>query len=313
MSKEVFVGIDVSKAGLDVSLRPSGEHLSFSNDEAGVTELLSRLKPLKPSLVVLEATGGYERQAAVSLAASGLPVVVVNPRHVRDFARSTGQLAKTDRIDAAILSLFAERVRPEPRPLADDTAQYLEALMSRRRQVMQMLVAEKNRLGTAEPLVRKSIGKHIEWLKNELKDVDRDLDETIKKSSVWRAKDKLLQSAPGVGDGLSRTLISELPELGRLSHKQISALVGVAPLARDSGRFRGRRSIWGGRASVRSILYMATVTAVRFNPAIREFHQRLRARGKPPKVALTACMHKFLTILNAMMRDDSPWINVAST
>ena len=162
-------------------------------------------------------------------------------------------------------------------------------------------------------MVRKSIGKHIEWLKNELKDVDRDLDETIKKSPVWRAKDKLLQSAPGVGDGLSRTLISELPELGRLSHKQISALVGVAPLARDSGRFRGRRSIWGGRASVRSILYMATVTAVRFNPAIREFHQRLRARGKPPKVALTACMHKFLTILNAMMRDDSPWINVAST
>ena len=313
MREEVFVGIDVSKAQLDVSLRPGGAHISFSNDDAGILALLSRLKPLKPSLIVLEATGGYERQAAVSLAASGLPVVVVNPRHVRDFARSTGQLAKTDRIDAAILSLFAERVRPEPRPLADDTAQYIEALMSRRRQVMQMLVAEKNRLGTAEPLVRKSIGKHIEWLKNELKDVDRDLDETIKKSPVWRAKDKLLQSAPGVGDGLSRTLISELPELGRLSHKQISALVGVAPLARDSGRFRGRRSIWGGRASVRSILYMATVTAVRFNPAIREFHQRLRARGKPPKVALTACMHKFLTILNAMMRDDSPWTNVAST
>lgn len=311
MPKEVFVGIDVSKAQVDVSVRPSGERLSFSNDEAGLTALASGLKPLKPSLVVLEATGGYERETTLHLAAADLPVVVVNPRHVRNFARATGQLAKTDRIDAEIISLFAERVRPELRPLPDDTSQYLEALMSRRRQVMQMLVAEKSRLGTATSLVRKSISKHIEWLKNELKDVDRDLDETIKKSPVWRAKDKLLQTAPGVGNGLSRTLISELPELGRLSHKQISALVGVAPLARDSGVFKGRRCVWGGRATVRSMLYMATVTAIQFNPTIREFHQRLRARGKPPKVALTACMHKFLTVLNAMVRDQSPWRNLA--
>lgn len=311
MPKEVFVGIDVSKARLDVSVRPSGEQLCFSNDETGLTALTRGLKPLKPSLVVLEATGGYEREAMLMLAAVDLPVVVVNPRHVRDFARSTGQLAKTDRIDAEIISLFAERVRPELRPLPDDTSRYLEALMSRRRQVMQMLVAEKSRLGTATSSVRKSIRKHIEWLKNELKDVDRDLDETIKKSPVWRAKDKLLQTAPGVGNGLSRTLISELPELGRLSHKQISALVGVAPLARDSGVFKGRRSVWGGRATVRSMLYMATVTAIQFNPTIREFHQRLRTRGKPPKVALTACMHKFLMVLNAMVRDQSPWRNLA--
>lgn len=302
-----FVGIDVSKATLDVALRPSGERFSASNDEAGIRVVLDRLRPLTSALVVLEATGGFENATVAALATAGLQVVVANPRQIRDFARATGQLAKTDRIDADILALFADRVRPQPRPLPNEAAQALDALLTRRRQLLEMLTAEKNRLGFARPPIRKSISQHIRWLERQLAGVDHDLDRTIQQSPLWRAKEDLLRSVPGVGPVVSRTLLGELPELGTLNHKQIAALVGVAPLARDSGTLRGRRIVWGGRAPVRSALYMSALVASRHNPVIRAFYLRLRAAGKPRKVALTACMRKLLTILNAMARDETPW------
>ena len=233
--------------------------------------------------------------------------MIANPRQIRDFARATGQLAKTDAIDAGVLALFAERVRPEPRPLADEARQALEALVTRRRQVTEMLVAEKNRLGHARPPIRRGITAHIRWLERQLSDVDRDLDEAVRQSPLWRSQDDLFQSVPGVGPITSRTLLAQLPELGQLDRKAIAALVGVAPLARDSGRLRGRRTIWGGRAPVRAVLYMATIAAARCNPLIRTFYQRLRAAGKAPKVAVIACMRKLLTILNAMARTQTPW------
>lgn len=305
--KETYVGIDVSKATLDVSVQPAAERWQFMNDEGGIRELVGRLESLSPSLVVLEATGGLERGVTVALAAQGQPVVVVNPRQVREFARATGQLAKTDRIDADVLALFGERIRPEPRGLPDEMLRGLEAMAIRRRQLQQMLTAERNRLGTATHAVRDGIRKHIEWMQKQLKDVDRDTGQLIKESPVWRAKDNLLRSAPGVGSVLSHTLIAKLPELGTLGRKQIAALVGIAPMARDSGTLRGKRSVWGGRASVRGVLYMGTLVATRHNPVIREFYRRLIANGKAPKVALTACMRKFLTILNAMMRTQTNW------
>ena len=303
----VFAGIDVSKAVLDVGLRPTGERFSAGNDEAGIRSVLERLRVHERVLVVLEATGGYENALVAALATQGFAVVVANPRQIRDFARATGQLAKTDRIDAEILALFAERVRPEPRPLPDEAAQTLDALLTRRRQILEMLIAERNRLALAKPPVRKSITEHIRWLERQLSSVDRDLDRSVQQSPVWRAKEDLLRSVPGIGPVVSRTLLGELPELGRLSHKQIAALVGVAPLARDSGTLRGKRIIWGGRAPVRSALYMGALVASRHNPVIRAFYQRLRAAGKPRKVALTACMRKLLVILNAMARDNRPW------
>src|ERR1051325_9391479 len=303
----VFVGVDVAKTELVTGLRPTGEAWTVSNDEAGIQELLQRLRPHVPVLVVIEATGGYERGVVAALAAAGIPLVVANPRQVRDFARSTGQLAKTDRIDAQVLALFAERVRPEPRPLPDEATRTLTALLARRRQILEMLTAERNRLEHAVPAVRRDLVQHIRWLERRLRDVDHDLDRTVQSSPIWRAKENLLRTLPGVGPVTSRTLIGSLPELGFLNRKQIAALVGVAPLARDSGTLKGKRLVWGGRAPVRAALYMAALVASRRNPALRAFYARLVAAGKPKKLALTACMRKLLTILNAMVKNNSAW------
>lgn len=306
---ELFVGIDVSKAVLDVATLPTGEKWSVANSKEGLQELVRHLKELKVHLVVLEASGGLERRAVAALAGAGLPVVAMNPRQVRDFAKATGQLAKTDAIDAGVLALFAERIRPEPRPLKDTQAQELEALVVRRQQVVEMLTAEKNRLSAAPPSkqVRTAIGRTIEWLKKELDDNDQDIEKAVKSSGAWREKDKLLRTVPGVGKVLSRTLLSLVPELGTLTHKKIAALVGVAPLNRDSGTLRGRRCVWGGRAQVRKVLYMGALVAARFNPVLRAFHQRLISAGKLPKVALVACMRKLLTILNSMVGSKTTW------
>lgn len=304
---DVFVGIDVAKGQLDVHVRPTDERLSFANDEAGAAELTRALKGLKPSLVVLEATGGLEALSVATMGARGLPVVVINPRQVRDFARATGELAKTDRIDAAVLSLFAERLRPEVRPLPDEAARDFEARLARRRQVMDMLVAEKQRLATARPAVAKQIKAHIRYLEKLLSDVDRDLERTVASSPLWRTKDELLRSAKGVGPVLSFTLLAEVPELGALNRKQIAKLIGVAPLARDSGTFRGKRQVWGGRGHVRSVLYMGTLAAIRTNPTVRTYYRHLIGNGKPPRVAIVACMRKLLIILNAMVKTGQPW------
>jgi transposase len=303
---DVFVGIDVSKAQLDVAVRPGAAEWTVPNDEAGIRALVVRLRELQVTLVVVEATGGFEAAAVAELAVA-MPVAVVNPRQVRDFAKATGQLAKTDRLDAAVLAHFAEGVRPEPRPLKDEETTQLADLVSRRRQLTDMLVAEKNRRANAKRAMRKSLDKHIEWLERELRSVETDLDSSIRNSPVWREKDDLLRAVKGVGLVSSATLLATLPELGQLDRRQIAALVGVAPLNRDSGTMRGTRAIWGGRADVRSVLHMATRSAVRFNPRLRAFYQRLLARGKQEKVALTASMRKLLTILNAMLRDGRPF------
>jgi transposase len=308
MTREpVFVGVDVSKATLDLVVRPSDEHTQLANDEAGIGILVTHLRGLQPALVVCEATGGFERPVVAAVAAAGLPVVVANPRQVRDFARATGQLAKTDRVDAAILALFADRVRPQPRPLADATAQLLDALLTRRRQLLEMLVAEKNRLGFAPRPLHKGIQQHIRWLERQLDDVTGEVATVVEASPVWRAQDDLLQSVPGIGPIVSAVLIAELPELGALSHKQIATLVGVAPLARDSGTLRGKRMLYGGRAPVRTALYLAVLCGRRWNPQIKAFYDRLVAAGKPKKVALIACARKLLTIVNAMVRDQARW------
>ena len=303
----VFAGVDVSKARLDVAVTGSDETWSVSNATDGIAQLVERLREIQPELVVMEATGGFEVPAAAALAAAEIPIVIANPRQVRDFAKSTGQLAKTDALDAQMIALFAERVRPQVRPLPDEDARILDAIVGRRRQIIDMITAEKNRLGSALPAVHKSIEQNIHWLERQLERVDSDLDGRIRKSPVWQAKHNLLRDVPGVGPNLARTLIAELPELGRLSNKQIAALVGVAPLARDSGLFRGKRMVWGGRASVRCALYMSILSATKWNPVIRVFYERLRAQGKPPKVAMVACMRKLLTILNAMIRDGREW------
>jgi transposase len=305
-SASVFAGIDVSKAQLDIALRPEGR-FTVPNDEAGIATVVERLRGAPPIVVVLEATGKLEVPLASALAAAKLPVAVVNPRQVRDFAKASGLLAKTDLLDAQILARFAEVMRPEPRPLADEQTQALAAILARRRQLIEMLTAEKNRLSAAPKPVRKSLRAHIAWLEREIAHTDTDLAHAIRESPVWREKDDLLRSAPGVGPVLATTLLAELPELGVLDRKQIAALVGVAPLNRDSGTLRGKRTIWGGRAQVRAVLYMAAVVAARCNPVIRAFYQRLQAAGKAKKVALTACMRKLLTILNAMMKHRTPW------
>lgn len=303
----VFVGIDVSKDRLDLAFRPTGERWAVAHTERGIRTVCRRLRTPAPALIVLEATGGRELPLTGALVAAGLPVVVVNPRQVRDFAKATGRLAKTDAIDAAVLAQFAEVVRPPVRPLPDAATQALSALLLRRRQLIAMLAAEKNRLGTAPAPVRKGIRAHITWLQGRLADLDEELAHTIRESPLWREKDDLLQSTPGVGPVLARTLLASLPELGTLTRQQIAALVGVAPLNRDSGTFRGTRRVWGGRAPVRAALYMSTLVATRFNPVIRAFYQRLCAAGKAKKVALTACMRKLLTILNAMLKYQTPW------
>jgi transposase len=304
-----FVGVDVSKKILDVAtIGATQDAFSTSNDQSGIDSLVARLKVLSPTLIVLEATGALEGPCASALAATGLSVVVVNPRQVRDFAKATGRLAKTDRIDAEVLALFGEAVRPEVRPLPDAESRRLEALCTRRRQLVEMLTAEQNRLGLANEAVRFHVEAHIRWLKAQLKDVDRELRKTIQGSPAWREKDELLRSFKGgVGPVLCSTLIGELPELGKLNRREIAALVGVAPLNRDSGTLRGKRSTWGGRASIRRALYMSALVASRHNPTIRAFYQRLRAAGKPAKTAITACMRKLLVILNAMMRDSARW------
>jgi transposase len=302
-----FIGIDVAKAQLEFACRPGGETGRVPNEERDIAELVVRCRALTPTLIVCEATGGYEAALVAALATAGLPVVVANPRQVRDFAKATGQLAKTDALDAQVLALFAERVRPEPRVLPDEDGAALDALLTRRRQLVEMLTAERNRLLIARPAVRRELQHHIRYLERRLREADDDLHTVVKASPLWRVKDDLLQSVPGVGRVVSLTLLAELPELGRLSPKEIAALVGVAPLNRDSGTLRGKRLIDGGRAPVRAGLYMAALVASKCNPAIRTFYQRLRAAGKPTTVALTACMRKLLTILNAIARDGTPW------
>ena len=305
-----FVGIDVSKAQVDVAVRPTGQRWAVSYDETGVEELVSQMVDLGPALVLLEATGGLELPLAAALAAAALPVVVVNPRQVRDFARATGTLAKTDALDAGVLAHFADVVRPDVRPLKDAETQVLNSLTARRHQVMTMLVSEKNRLGTAIGAVSPRIEAHIAWLEQELSDLDKGLRQTLRRSPVWREKDDLLRTVPGVGEQLSLTLLANLPELGTLNRRQIAALVGVAPYNRDSGTLRGKRAVWGGRSRVRAVLYMGALAASRHNPAIRDFYQRLLAAGKPKKVALVACMRKLLVILNAMLKHGSPWCDI---
>jgi transposase len=306
-STTVYAGIDVSKARLDAFVRPMGDSFSVPNHNVGIDALVSRLQEIRPALVVLEATGGFERPVAAALGASGLAVAVVNPRQARDFARATGRLAKTDRIDAEVLARFAEAVRPAAKALPDEEAHEFAAILARRRQIVEMLTAEKNRLGTATKHVRKRIEAHVRWLEKELARTDDDLDEAVKESPTWRENEALLRSVPGVGPVLARTLMAELPELGVLAHRRLAALVGVAPLNRDSGTLRGRRAVWGGRSEVRAALYMGALVAARRNPLVREFYERLLAAGKPKKVALVACMHKLLLILNAVLKQRTPW------
>ena len=359
----IYVGIDVAKARLDVAIRPSGDRREIPNGEAGIAELVKEMQQLNPAALVLEASGGLELPLVVALAAASLPVVVVNPRQARDFAKATGKLAKTDSLDAAVLAHFAEALRPTVRTLPDAETRLLNSLIlwmrrswltsprlsvlrygcndetgcrrfpmrlprdyqmqqviethlphlsrsqlvARRQQVMAMLVAERNRLSSAVITVRPRIETHIAWLKQELDDLDQTLRRTLRQSPLWREKDDLLRSVPGVGDQTSATLLACLPELGALDRRQIAALVGVAPFNRDSGALRGKRTVWGGRARVRTSLYMAAMVASRFNPVIRDFYQRLLAAGKPKKLALTACMRKLLIILNSMLKHGSSW------
>lgn len=307
MESSVFVGIDVSKKTLEVALRPSGEAWTIANDKVSAEGLAARLAGLRPVEVVMESTGGLEVSAASVLALAGLPVAVVNPRQVRDFGRSTGKLAKTDRIDARLLAHYADAIRPEARFIVDEQAQLLKALVGRRHQVAGMLAAEKNRLHSAHPLLREAISGTIGYLQNEREELDKQIQAAIRRNPVWREKDKRLQSMCGIGPVNAAMLLGCLPELGTLDRKRIAALVGVAPFSHDSGKQHGRRSIWGGRAMVRGQLYMATLSAVRFNPAIRAFYQRLIARGKHHRVAMVACMRKLITILNAMIRDSKDW------
>jgi transposase len=304
----VTVGLDVAKAHLDVAVRPTGVQWRAPNDAAGVAALVDRLAPLAPALVVLEATGGLERLAAAALAAAGLPVAVVNPRQVRDFARAVGRLAKTDRIDAEVLAHFAEAVRPQPRPLPDAQARALEALLGRRRQLLEMLTTERNRLGScADAAVRKDLRDHVGWLERRLGRAEKELRAAVEASPVWREKEDLLRGIPGIGPVASRTLLAALPELGALTGRQAAALAGLAPYADDSGRRRGARRVAGGRSEVRAVLYMAALAARRCNPALRAFADRLAGRGKAAKAVLVAVARKLLVIANAVLRSKRPW------
>ena len=306
-STEFFVGVDVSKAELEIGVIPESKTWKVSNDCPGVQRLIDNLVTLSPSVIVIEATGGYETLVASLLATAQLPVVVINPRHIGSFAKAIGILAKTDRIDCLVLAQYGKSIKPQPRPLKDEQTQELKAMLGRRKQLVEMLTMEKNRIDKATNSVLKAIQAHIFWLEAGLQDVDKDLHNSIKNSPVWREKDKIIRSIPGAGPILSLTLISELPELGILNRRQIAALVGVAPFNCDSGKSKGYRRVWGGRALIRSILYMAALSAVRYNPAIRAFYKRLIAAGKKPKVSLTACMRKLLTIINSMVRNGSLW------
>jgi transposase len=304
----VFVGVDVSKHRLDIHLRPSGEGFTLDHDDGSVAALIERLGALTPALIVLEATGGMEVRLGAALAAAGLPVAIVNPRQVRAFARAMGRLAKTDRLDAAVIAHFAEAVRPPVRPLPDEATRHLGALVARRRQLLEMLVAERNRRHAADPVLHGRIDAHLRWLEEALAEIEQDLDGAVRESAIWRAKEALLRSVPGIGHVSARTLLAELPELGSLTRRQAAALVGVAPFSRDSGGMRGRRTVWGGRARLRACLYMAAVAAARgSNPVIAGFYKRLRLAGKPAKLALTACLRKLVVTLNAMLRSGTAW------
>jgi transposase len=306
-SSPLFVGIEVAKATLDVALRPSDQTWQVLYEDAEVEALVDQLTELSPTLIVVEATGGLETPLGAALAAAKLPVVVINPRLVRGFAKATGRLAKTDRIDAQVLAHYGEAIRPSLRPLPDADPQQLRAVVTRRRQLVDMITAEQSRLSSAPARVRDSIGHHMSWLRQQIASLDDDLDEMRKASSLWHERDAILQSTPGVGPVLSRTLLAHVPELGELNRQEMAALIGVAPFNRDSGLWRGRRMMWGGRAHVRAVLYMSTLVATRHNPVIREFYERLLAAGKEKKVALTACMRKLLTILNAMVKHQQRW------
>jgi transposase len=308
MAAEVFIGIDVARESLEIATRPTGDHWQVGNDPDGISALVARLQAVRPVLIVLEATGGLELSVLAALGSVGLPVVAVNPRQVRDFAKAIGKLAKTDALDAQVLAHFAEAVRPEVRPLPDAATRELSALVTRRRQLVEMLTAEENRRKTApHAAIRADIQEHIAWLRKRLHGVDRELGQAIRSSSLWRDQENVLRSVPGIGPVVSVTLLADLPELGKLGHKQIAALVGLAPLNRDSGTLRGKRTIWGGRATVRAALYMGALVGSRCNPVLRAMYTRLVAAGKTKKLALTACMHKLLTILNAMLKHRTTW------
>jgi transposase len=303
-----YLGIDISKASLEwaTTLDPARSR-SVPNDEAGWAELAAQCKNLAPALIVVEATGGYEIGIATALTVAGWPVAVANPRQVRDFAKAAGLLAKTDALDAHVLALFAARMQPTPRPLLDDLQADLSALVTRRRQLLEMLMAERNRLGLARTSVHVGLKRHIRWLEARLRETERDITTRIELSPIWRVRDRVLRSVPGIGPNTSARLLASLPELGRLTHRQIAKLVGVAPLNADSGNRHGHRVIWGGRAPVRQTLYMATLVAIRHNTVLAAFYQRLRRAGKAPKVALIAAMHKLLTIINAMVKTETIW------
>jgi transposase len=311
--REIYVGIDVSKSSLDVCIlreddrQEGGESFVVSNDQEGVQEMLSRLEGASVELAVMEATGRYERLAATMLAASSISVAIVNPRQARDFAKAIGQLAKTDKIDAFVLARFARAVEPRTSVIPEEEAVALQGILARRRQLIEMLVSENNRLKMASKPLAKRIRAHVQWLEKEIERIDGDLDRAIEENAAFKANEALLRSVPGVGRVLSRTLLAELPELGEITHRRLCALVGVAPFNRDSGQRSGKREAWGGRAPVRAVLYMSALVATRHNPAIKEFYERLLSTGKPKKVALVACMRKLLTILNALMRDRANW------
>lgn len=302
-----FVGIDISKDSLDLCIEPDGEVLHLAYDDKGIAQVVKRLAQGAPTLIVMEATGGLEMRLASELAAKGLPVAVINPRQARDFAKATGQLAKTDLVDAAVLAAFARAIRPAVRPIKDVDTRELDDLVTRRRQLIDMRVQETLRLGTASKLQRKSVTAHIAWLDKRIVKLDDDLSKRLRASDAWRTKDDLLQGIPGVGAITSLTMLAKCPELGRMNRREIAALVGVAPRANDSGKHRGKRFVWGGRADVRAVLYMATVSAIRCNNDIKAFAARLKQVGKPAKVILVACMRKLLTIMNAMVKNNTQW------
>jgi transposase len=304
---EKFVGIDVSKNTLDVRIAPLDETLHVSHDETGIAQVVKRLKGVAPTLVVMEATGGMEVRLASVLASQGLPVAVINPRQARDFAKATGQLAKTDAVDAAVLAAFARAIRPAVRPIKDADVRELDDLVTRRRQLIEIRVQETLRLVTASKVQKKSLTAHITWLDKRIVDLDDDLTRRLRSSDVWRAKDDLLRGIPGVGAVTTLTMLAKCPELGTLNRREIAKLAGVAPLADDSGKHRGKRFIWGGRADVRAVLYMAAVSAIRHNPMIKAFAERLKQAGKPAKVVIVACMRKLLTIMNTMLKNNTPW------
>lgn len=305
---EKFVGIDVSKSTLDVCIEPLGQTLHVTYDGAGTHQIIERLKEISPTLIVMEATGGLEIRIATELSVKGLPVAVINPRQARDFAKATGQLAKTDQVDAAVLAAFAKAIRPQVRPLKDADTRALDDMVSRRRQLINMRVQEALRLGTAasKPL-EKSLNQHIAWPDKRIAEIDADLTKRLRGSDAWRTKDDLLRGIPGVGAVTTLTMLAKCPELGTLNRREIAALTGVAPLANDSGKHRGKRFIWGGRADTRAVLYMAAISAIRCNGTIRAFAERLKSAGKPPKVVIVACMRKLLTIMNSMLKNNAPW------